>query len=635
MRPRTRLARARKGTFVTLVVCLTSVGDTSTAAAQSSGTPCVASAPASPKRVATGESLGVGFVAAVTSCMDAMHHAMDAALADRPRDDADTRFVAAMIAHHQGAVDMARQLLLYGRAPALRSLALSMIAEQQAEIVMLRSWRPAREAPATKSSPTVAHVAQVASVPRAVSADTAVPVSARDRVYTGDQVSNTISVIDPSTDRLLGQIRLGNPRPNVLSPLYSGQTNVHGLGFSPDHRTLAVISTGTNAVTLIETATNRVMGTVYVGRNPHEGFFTPNGKELWVTVRGADYISVIDPVQMREIRRVVTASGPAMVVFRPDGEVAFVNHSFTPELDVVDVKTGAVLQRVPVVSAFSPNLAITADASQLWITHKDVGKVTVVDARTYRVIRVLDTGPVTNHVTFAGVGGGSRAAGASAGDFAYVTVCGENAVKVYRRSDQTQVATIAVGACPHGVWSSGDGTKVYVGLQEGDAVDAIDVRRNVKVAEIPSGQSPQALVYVSNAVPVGAGTSGLVPLNSSRGARVVELQSTPGAGKARGTVWVRSLGPVDGIDVTASGLAPSAKYTLFLRIGGSGEMRMDWPLATVMSDTSGSAALVEAIAPTVLPDASTGGTTSGARPRLILVRGTRAVDPIALAERTP
>src|SRR5690349_4377090 len=142
-----------------------------------------------------------------------------------------------------------------------------------------------------------------------------IPISNRDRVYTADQISNTVSVIDPSSNQLLGVIRLGDPITAVLSPLYKGQLLVHGLGFSPDHHTLAVISIGSNSVTLIDTATNKVKGTIYIGRSPHEGFFTPDGKELWVAVRGEDYISVIDPVQMKEIRRIQLANGPGMVLF--------------------------------------------------------------------------------------------------------------------------------------------------------------------------------------------------------------------------------------------------------------------------------------------------------------------------------
>jgi YVTN family beta-propeller protein len=64
------------------------------------------------------------------------------------------------------------------------------------------------------------------------------PVSGRDRVYAAEQFSNTVSVIDPSTNKNLGVIRLGDPQPMNLSPLYRGQVLVHGLGFSPDRRTL-------------------------------------------------------------------------------------------------------------------------------------------------------------------------------------------------------------------------------------------------------------------------------------------------------------------------------------------------------------------------------------------------------------
>ncbi len=66
-----------------------------------------------------------------------------------------------------------------------------------------------------------------------------IPVSHRDRVYAAEQFSNTVSVTDPVDNKLLGVIRLGDPQPGNFSPLYKGQVLVHGLGFSPDGRTLA------------------------------------------------------------------------------------------------------------------------------------------------------------------------------------------------------------------------------------------------------------------------------------------------------------------------------------------------------------------------------------------------------------
>jgi YVTN family beta-propeller protein len=166
-----------------------------------------------------------------------------------------------------------------------------------------------------------------------------IPVSARDRVYAADQTSNTVSVIDPSTNKLLGVIRLGDPIPGALSPLYRGELLVHGLGYSPDSKTLAVVSVGSNSVTLIDTASNQIKGKVYVGRSPHEAFFTPDGRELWVTVRGENYISVIDPVEMKETRRIELSNGPGMTMFGPDGKYGFICSSFTPELTVIPPRT--------------------------------------------------------------------------------------------------------------------------------------------------------------------------------------------------------------------------------------------------------------------------------------------------------
>ncbi|GGC57311.1 hypothetical protein GCM10011396_00210 [Undibacterium terreum] len=49
-------------------------------------------------------------------------------------------FVTMMIPHHQGAVDMAKALLLYTKDPELRNLALGIIAEQQNEIRVMQAW---------------------------------------------------------------------------------------------------------------------------------------------------------------------------------------------------------------------------------------------------------------------------------------------------------------------------------------------------------------------------------------------------------------------------------------------------------------------------------------------------------------
>ena len=82
------------------------------------------------------------------------------------------------------------------------------------------------------------------------------------------------------------------------------------------------------------------------------------------------------------------------------------------------------------------------------------------------VTGVIDTGFITNHLGFAKT---------ARGTLAYVAVGGENVVKVYMTDGEAKLLnTIATGALPHGVWPSDDGTRMYVGLENGDAVQVID-----------------------------------------------------------------------------------------------------------------------------------------------------------------
>jgi YVTN family beta-propeller protein len=505
---------------------------------------------------------------------------MDQDMAAAPMTgDLNHDFSAMMIPHHQGAIDMARTFLLHGQDAALRRLAQEIIVTQQQEIQVMRLRLAALQSPAA----TVAHDKK-----QEVSAS--IPVSEKDRVYTGDQTSNTVSVINPASNKLLGVIRLGDPVPGALSPLYRGQLLVHGIGFSPDHRTIAVVSIGSNSVTLIDTATNKIKGVVYIGRSPHEAFFTPDGKELWAVVRGEDYVSVIDPVKMKEIRRVQTANGPGMVLFRPDGRYAFVPSSFTPELDVVDTKSYKVVARVPQASPFSPNLAVSRDGTEVWFTLKDSGKTQGMSAEPpFHILTTLDTGPLTNHVTLIDNANGK---------FAYVTVGGENAVKVYRRGEKPElVSTITTGDLPHGIWGSGDGTRVYVGLENQDSVVAIDTLANKILATIPIGQQPQALVYVPEAVPSGDGTSNLTPLADAGKAAHLTLIAPEGSGsQAHATVSVNSLGPLDLLQMAVSGLKPGQMYCFWLATAPTAPYGQKQELAKFKTNLAG-AQVVQTVGP--------------------------------------
>ena len=415
-----------------------------------------------------------------------------------------------------------------------------------------------------------------------------IPVSSHDRVYTGDQFSNTVSVVDPSTNKTLGVIPLGDPSPANFSPLYKGQVLVHGMGFSPDHRTIGVVSIGSNSVTFIDTATNTVKHTTYVGRAPHEAFWTPDGSEVWVTVRGENYVDVLDGNTYREKTRIITPPGPGMTIFSPNGKYGYVCSSFNPVTDVVDVATHKIVATVKQASPFCPNIAATPDGSQVWFTLKDTGRTEVFNARPpFNVLKILDTGPITNHVNIVRNANGT---------FAYVTIGGLNEVKVFRTDDFSQVATIPVGALPHGLWPSGDGTRIYVGLENGDAVTAIDTLTNKVIATTAIGQAPQALTYVPDAVPSGDGMRNLEPLGVAGQATHLTMAAAGAQqGAAPTTVTLFDQGLVQVLEAAVTGLAPKQPYVLALstKPDGSGPLQ---PLTTFMTNPAG-AAIVNAIGP--------------------------------------
>lgn len=442
-------------------------------------------------------------------------------------------------------------------SPTTTAIAASTAAATTAATAVQPLATPARAAsPAAVGTPSSSGPRQAPALPGAQG------IASGDRVYTADQSSNTVTVIDPARNVVLGTIPLGSQRlDGVLGPLVRNEVNVHGLGFSRDGRRLVVVSVSSNAVQVIDTATNRVISTTYVGRSPHEAFVSPDGKEVWVAVRGEGYVSVVDAERGGEIARIPTADEPSKVVFSPDGRTAYVNSFKEEKLDVVDVASRKVTQVVnlPAGVGASADEAMSPDGLEVWLGHPLTGKTTVVDTRRGSVKAVLDSGPRTNHPNFV-----TTAAGA----FAWVTVGGEDVIKVYRRGDGapvmdgTPIATS--GKAPHGIWPSPDNSRIYVALQKSDAVDVIDTATRKIITTLHVGNDPQALVYVARAEP-GADAPSQQALNG----RVENFPVQTNVPSAKGNVTVRTVQGLDEVDLTVRGLQPKSVYDVYLRGGGA------------------------------------------------------------------
>jgi YVTN family beta-propeller protein len=304
-----------------------------------------------------------------------------------------------------------------------------------------------------------------------------------------------------------------------------------------------------------------------------------------------NYIAVLDAATFMETARIKVADGPGMQIFSPDGKYGYICSSFNPETAVVSVADHKIVGRVKQESPFCPNIAATPDGKQVWFTLKDIGKTQVFEAQPpFRPIRTIETGPITNHVNFAHT---------AAGTLAYVTIGGLNQVKVFRTDDFSPVATIPVGSLPHGVWPSGDGSRIYVGLENADKLAVIDTATNQVVANVPVGQAPQAIAYVPNAVPDGDGTQGLQPPGLAGQSTQLKLpcreRQAGGHDNAPTSVTLFDQGLLQVLQASATGLQPKHAYVLALASHADGTGSLE-PLASFMTNPAGSA-IVNAIGP--------------------------------------
>lgn len=292
-------------------------------------------------------------------------------------------------------------------------------------------------------------------------AQSASGANGRDRVLLCNEDSNTLSVIDPTTNTVAGTINLTSfdedPRPPfrlvtggvtpshasmIAKPLYHGAINIHGAAPSPDNKLLACTGRGTSNVYLIDLETMKVIGNtpnpqasnqtnaerittgVLVGREPHEPTFSRNGKELWVTVRGENRIAVLDTAAAidesrggtsRAVRQYVDCiNGPAQVWFSADGTLAFVISQKASQLEVMDTHFGAdgfsrpkrrmlIDIKTQDPFGFTPFQKTVPDGTELWLSHKLADAVSAWSVDTEpKALEAIALGKLArpNHVEF-------------------------------------------------------------------------------------------------------------------------------------------------------------------------------------------------------------------------------------------
>jgi YVTN family beta-propeller protein len=315
--------------------------------------------------------------------------------------------------------------------------------------------------------------------------------------YITNADSNTVSVLDISTNTVVATIPVGaGPRGVAVSP--SG-TRVYVTNYTSSD--VSVIDTASNAVVGTipvspappdgKSQTGPVPGPRDLPPPPPAPMgiaIDPAGTRVYVANNISGHVTVIDTITNTVLGSVISGSIPFGVVVHPSGNLVYATNSGEDSVSVIDTATRAVLKKIP-VGVQPYGIAVNPAGTRLYVAnHGSTAKeaVSVIDTATHTVITNIE-------LTSLSIGTGPYGVGVNpAGTRVYVANDFAGYVAVIDPATNTMIDAIPVGNQPIGLSLNSDGTRLYVAIKGTNSVAVIDTVSKVVLASVPVGASPFA-----------------------------------------------------------------------------------------------------------------------------------------------
>ncbi|MHC8294671.1 beta-propeller fold lactonase family protein [Pseudomonas sp. LB3P58] len=267
-----------------------------------------------------------------------------------------------------------------------------------------------------------------------------------------------------------------------------------GIAVSPDGTRAYVCNHASHSVSVIETATNRVLTNISVGTSPTGIAVSPDGTRAYVSNQGSDTVSVIKTATNQVLTTIRVGNNPTGVAVSPDGTRAYVCIYGSHTVSVIDTATARVLTTIP-VGTYPHGIAVSPDGTRIYVNNYGSHTVSVIDTATNQVLTNI---PVGNYPWGVAV--------SPDGTRAYVCNINSATASVINTATNRVLTNISVGTSPAGIALSPDGTRAYVCNYRSDTVSAINTATNRVLTTIPGGNGPAeiavspdgSLVYVCN-----------------------------------------------------------------------------------------------------------------------------------------
>jgi YVTN family beta-propeller protein len=292
------------------------------------------------------------------------------------------------------------------------------------------------------------------------------------RVYVPNTSSDTVSVIDPATYKVVETIPVGRQPQHVVP--------------SWDLKTLWVNNDRGNTLTPIDAATGKAGKPVDV-HDPYNLYFTPNGKYAIVMASLDRELVFRDPHTMKVLKtEPVTCYGVNHADFSADGRYFIVSCEFSGELLKVDTAKMAVVaqQKLPFEDAMPQDVKISPDGKTFYIADMKADGVWVLDAKKFTTPKLLPTGKGAHGLY---IGRDSKEM--------YISNRDEGSVSVFDfpRNRLTKKWRLPDGGSPDMGGVSADGKVLWLTGRYHSEVYAIDTTSGKQLARIPVGDGPHGL----------------------------------------------------------------------------------------------------------------------------------------------
>jgi gliding motility-associated-like protein len=368
-----------------------------------------------------------------------------------------------------------------------------------------------------------------------------------------------LSIVNTATNAVTGTITLGS--------------NPFGVSVTPDGSKAYITNFGSNNVSVISTATNTVSATIPVGNSPMGIVVSPDATRVYVVNQGSIFtpgtpgtVSVINTATNTVIATITVSLQPQGICISPDGSKVYVANVNSNNVSVINTATNTV-STVIGVGTQPITVAIAPDGSRLYVPNFGNNNVSVINTATNAVITTVNVGTNPN-----------GAAISPDGSKVYITNQNFANVSVINTGTNTVAATIAVGSQPQGVSFTSDGTKAYIANFGSNSISVINIATNTVSSTVTVGTAPHSL---GNFITPNSGCSGIPTTFTITVNPVPEMPTTtvvqPSCSLLTGSITVTA--PVGGgytysIDgtnfqtgVTFSNIFPGP-YTLTVKNGG-------------------------------------------------------------------